>query len=171
MLSLISCRTAKTVATSTSYESTKQDSSYKLVDTSKSQVVHITEEQKNYSDTLSGSLQFTDEEIAVHASDSMESGGIKVKVEVEKTSTGIKTKITAVAKPVEVTSTTTTITTGQTGVTIEKKQAVEHTEADTRKNIRITGFPWKMIITIAAAGSLVFSIIFLLYKKQQNGHL
>ena len=162
-----SCRSSKIVSTEKHVDHSKKDSSHVKVDTTKTQVIKIDQQQTSYGDTLTGSLQFTDEQITQMeegheeaAVDSIESNGVKVIVAVTKTGSGIKTKVTAVAKPKQVTNTQTTITNTQAGTTEATDVKTDHVKTDTATTKKVVGFPWGMACLI---GAIVFLISFTLF--------
>lgn len=165
VITLFSCKSSKMVSSKTYEETQLEDSVRTHIDTSKRQVISIDEVQTNYGDTLTGSMQFDEEQLI----DSIESSGIKVVVSIKKTPTGTKAKVTAVAKPKTISNTHTQIAAEQKGIAettqVKKNTAIVKSE----KDIEVVGFPWKKLIFAGVCTLLISLIIYLLYKQFNHG--
>ncbi len=152
------------------------DSTVITTDTSRIHTITTNQVQTIFGDTLTGSLQFTDEQVSgmeaageaePPADDSLESGGIKVKISFKKNKAGgYKASVKAVAKPVQVVSTSTVTSDEKKGLTtaasMQKTEQVSVTSTDKK----IVGWPWYLKLVLW--GGLAIGISFFIYYKIKN---
>ena len=172
-----SCRTSKMVSTVTASRIIKTDSSATQVDSSKSSHIITSQDQFIFGDTLTGALQFTNEQIAqmdsasiapvAFEADSIESNGVKVKISLIKNKTGLKVKLQAIAKPVQLVNTRTNFISDQKGIANTASKTVADDTKITASEKVIKGFPW-MALIVSAAVVIQISLIFFIYIKNKK---
>jgi hypothetical protein len=115
-----------------------------------------------------GGLKAADLEWEEYSADSLESNGVKVKISFTKNKAGIRAKVTAIAKPVQVVNTNTVISDEKKGLARAAKTATVWDKETETKDKKIVGFPYKLAIIAFGIGALLGFIFFIYYKQKQN---
>jgi hypothetical protein len=171
VLPFASCQTSKDLHKFSAKESLKTVASKDSIDNSKIETVTTTTTTTSYGDTLNGGLYFpssitTDSSYANGTiyTDSLESSGIKVTGELQKTASGYKVKIKAIAKPKNIEQHSTEKKTEQKAVAVTSNTTAEKKSEVQTKDLHTKSFPVGIIYTIALLLLLVVVARYL-YKK------
>ena len=143
-----SCSMQKELHKNTVKQSEQSATTIDSTDTTKSSSVTEINRTTAYGDTLSGSMYFGDEVVGESGnvvgdntnnggySDSIESNGVKVVVALEKTRTGYKAKVKAIAKPVSTVDHFKQTTTDNKGVAVKTVATVEKKSEASSKDVK-----------------------------------
>lgn len=176
LLSAASC--SRKVTSVIQHTTLHQDSSNTAIDTTHSTFTEINEETTSYGDTLNGDVVLIpDGEISKEGYSStgtLESNGIKVKVNLTPVKGGFKANVNAIAKPKSVTNTTTKTGTeekGKVNTSSNKKdldQDIKNKVIDKKDEVG----KWIGIacIGLAIIGLLALAL-YLYFKQKQNANI
>jgi len=131
--------------TSKSSASTSRQYSTKLTDTSHLVSVHTDEQTAYYGDTIAGTMYFdggTADGTAAPKIDSIETGGIKVKVELQAVAGGFKARVNAVAKPVTVQDKKTDSSDIKKGIAQQDKEMDKAVIKTSKRDVKQSGIQW-----------------------------
>ncbi len=180
LLSAVGC--SRKVVTQQSHTSLHQDSSNTAIDTSHSSFTETTTETVDYGDILNGSiyLPYGDSSwlriinSGIIHSDSIESNGIKVKVNLTPVKGGFKANINAVAKPKSVTNTTTKTGTEDKGIatTNSNKKDLDQDSKNKASDKEDELMKWVGLMFLFLAILILAGLfIYLYFKNKQNGNI
>ena len=154
---LISISCARHVVKNKTQIEVKQKQTINSSDTSSIKTEEVKETTTVFGDTLKASLYFDEQ----NSSDIVESSGLRIKGILEKTTSGYKVKLEAVAKPVEITERTTTKIDEKKGVSVTTTSVTETTLKDSAKEAEptTTGLLQTAIISL-----FILLLIYMLYR-------